>query len=410
VAAMILLLKEAGLLLVAFRLGTMSRQYLRNFWTWVNIIGTLLSFKVTFLMLDKDSSASIALITTTVGLLWCMVIGYLAQWWYAVGACCSGLIRMIQHLVPSSLVFSLFTWGFLQMIYLLLAPKSSYLFCDDNNIMDIDVNDHQICTIWNSYLYVYDMIIGKGITEESLGTIVVSIVYIIILSLFIIHIIILTVSIGFQVDETLMLDQYWTPLVTFIFCTELIQDWKFCFDIITPCWKNDDKIYHICESLRKKSAIRSHGFIYSWENRMGNIWNFFCTSLTFRDVSDTKWWYLKSDKKYGHCFSINLWIIRLLGLLILPLWCVTGLISFGVMWPPQVRWCLFYLSCLGYWNKYNDYKCLIGRDFVVNKSLITDLEKNDRMTLQEDISKVKMMIHERFLDIQRNIWEIRDKM
>lgn len=114
--------------------------------------------------------------------------------------------------------------------------------------------------------------------------------------------------------------------------------------------------------------------------------------LLGRDGTKGSYWYA--------CFSQKPAIMKgcywLTAATLVPLWLATGLLTFGVLWPPQIRRYLF--------------RPQMGESFRPHRSKTsaTEVYASQVSGLRRELGKIRDMSYERSMDIQRDLRELKE--
>jgi len=340
IALIYLAIHEFSFFGACLRLHVVSTQYFGNVWSWVTA-GALVTTTVATMLLhrryqwdaveENNSSSSVqkddstlTLSAITIGLLTLMFFGYLSRWMYVVNVFCSSVIKIAKALLPSFLICTILVLSFMRMLYFIFGQ-------DEQCVSPIDTAERvYVCSVWDTFEMMYLFIIGESffardsdVNDDKSPTAVVLLICAFVTLLFLFFLQMVSISIesttSSKMGET-KVDMFWAPLLTYVF---LVRDLR-----VMLCCKGGDvsintKPYQkLCPSL---------------EQQLESIWEYFCVLYSNVDLRDTKWWYLEERKNISTLFAKK-WVIRLIGLVIIPLWLSLGFFTLGILWPPQVRW------------------------------------------------------------------------
>jgi len=350
------------------RLNIYVKESLSNIWSWINFISLLSSFIVTVQIWYLEQSpanisvkATITLSTIAIGTLWSSCVGYLSKWWYGISCFCSGAIKIASCLISPLIVMCVISLAFMQMVYLIHmrdGQNNGQCLYEDQS----DVNGESlavVCSLWESYKIAYLLIIGEGLlgTDVSSGNSALALVLVFAIVAFILILYTVSLSIlNIQQSgiEATMVDTFWLPMLTHVLVTQRLKEFF---------------------SVRRNFPTIS--------SRLRDMWDYIMISSSDVDVKETKWWYLQNDPKMSR-FIGKKWFVRMVSVFIIPMWFVIGLLSLGILWPPQIRHWIFHIGM-----KDNDNSVKMDESW--------DHSNYSQMaSLHSDISKMKLMMYDRF--------------
>eukprot|EP00553_Chaetoceros_curvisetus_P014195 CAMPEP_0204637688 /NCGR_PEP_ID=MMETSP0717-20131115/37318_1 /ASSEMBLY_ACC=CAM_ASM_000666 /TAXON_ID=230516 /ORGANISM="Chaetoceros curvisetus" /LENGTH=356 /DNA_ID=CAMNT_0051657177 /DNA_START=234 /DNA_END=1304 /DNA_ORIENTATION=+ len=331
--------------------------------------------------------------TVTLGLLWISIIGYFSRWWYGIGSFTSSVAKMTRLLVSPLIVITLVTLSFMQMVYITHTrnDKSGQCFYEEGYDSGESL---QICSLWDSFQIVYLLIIGEGFigAESSSGGAIIALLlgFVVIVFIVILHAILSILNLQKSGIGRGLVDNFWSPLLTFVLLTHCLRNMFCCME---PKSKpSDHGAFGENDGYISSRETQSYNSV-SFQQRLAKMWDYLTIfAYSSDELKDTKWWYLKGEFSPSHILSKK-WFIRILGVFIIPLWLLFGIVTLGILLPPQVRLWLF---CLGIDD---------NADEIVGNRGEGELGKDD-MKLS-DIVKVKHMLYERFQSVQYELHDIR---
>jgi hypothetical protein len=123
---------------------------------------------------------------------------------------------------------------------------------------------------------------------------------------------------------------------------------------------------------------------------MSNLWSIMVAALIGKRFDIEQW--------YSCCLRSRpmSMIAQFLAMLVLPIWLVVGVITFGLLWPPQVRRWLFTIGGI--------HTPLNGPD----QNLEGGLSKAKLSQLQLDITELKTATYDQGSEVQRDLAMIKD--
>jgi ankyrin repeat protein len=385
---------------MTMRLNIYVKEVFSNIWSWINFIALLSSFIVTIRIWHLDNSpanisdkALITLSTIAIGTLWSAIVGYLSKWWYSISCFCSGAVKVrcfrnvsplissrnqyyskrlpltlqiASYLISPLIVVSVISLAFMQMVYLIHmrdGPNNGQCLYEEQT--DANGESIAVCSLWESYKIAYLIIIGEGLlgAETSSGNSIFALLAVFAIVAFIL--ILYTVSLAILnmqqsgIEDT-MVETFWLPMLTHVLITQQLKDF-----------------FSVGLNFQTMSS------------RLRDMWDYITISFSDVDIKDTKWWYLQNDPKVSHLIG-NKWFVRVVSVFIIPIWFTIGLLSLGILWPPQIRHWIF---CIG-----------MKDDNFLKSNVALDHSNLSQMTpLHSDISKMKIMMYDRFQIIEDEI-------
>jgi hypothetical protein len=250
----------------------------------------------------------------------------------------------------------------MQMIY--IAHTGS----DRNNICSVEDSPNldtiKVCSVWDSFKLLYLLTIGEvflGDTSSKSSVVVLVMVFIVIIFILVVTTLVINLKI-IEKDQSLV-KSFWAPLLTYVLFMRSLEN--------ILC----------CGNCRLFSSM---------ERRMENAWDYIMISFSDVDYKDTKWWYLQRDLGKSHLFTSKRFV-RTIGTFIIPLWIVLGLVTFGILWPPQIRWWLF----------------SIGIRDDLDSSLSDVLEDTKR---SNELKTLKLLLYDKFQVLEKELASIRSSL
>ncbi len=279
---------------------------------------------------------------------------------------------MLRSLIPTFTVLLIVLVSFMQMIYVTQRKSLGY---ESPCIGQSDEGLSEVCNIWDSVKIPYYLATGKelytsGQTASSeLATnflIVLTIIFILL-----VHSISTTVlNMNKYTDAEKIVGFFWLPMLTHLL---LVQD-----------------ICNLCFFRLRKRDFGDQESAFG-QRRLGYTWEFVCASFECAQLKNTKWGYFQRDLGSYHLLT-NTIFVRFVGVFLIPIWLMLGLLTLGILWPPQVRRWLFTWSL-----EDNCYK-------TISKEV---KYTTPTMMLQEDVARMKGMVFERFHDMQSELHNIK---
>jgi hypothetical protein len=216
-----------------------------------------------------------------------------------------------------------------------------------------------ICSIHEAYSMVYELLLGQPIMDESLSSGMIALVSVF-TALFLwlmISVLCIAVAEATNLDhDQIALECYWEPRLA-LNISLLFRESKPKIEEPPTC------IERYCSALEIQ-------------------WHVLITAIQGTNGSKEVHWYACCLKPRA---IIPLWI---LAVLVIPLWLILGLITFGLLWPPQVRkW--------------------ISSTRTPTKEREEENSTQKLSGVKDEILQLKRMSYEQTNDVQREIGELK---
>jgi len=250
-------------------------------------------------------------------------------------------------------VASMLLVGFSQMFYTL-----AQIDCADA------WRDMGYCNMRESYKLVYHLLLGEPVvdlgdeTEVASAMVVLMVLFTALFALLGFTAISLAILVGSKVDfEQVALKSFWEPKLTFVL--------------------------FICGPA--SGAAKSI-------SKLEIAWTVLTNILYGRDGVKGTYWYACFVRKSAFVKGFY-WVAAAI---IVPLWLLVGLVSFGLLWPPQVRRRLFRPS--------------VGATIKLNGSKLTptELYALQVSSMRDELGQIRDMSYERSHDVQREVRELKE--
>jgi hypothetical protein len=280
----------------------------------------------------------------------------------------------------------------MQMIYLVQRRTLGF---DANCIADSNFqrDDASVCSVWGPFEMIYFIIMGENFLDRAsedgqekskaflIGLLLIFAAFILLLLLQIIGISIITsTSRGTNIA---ILDKYWVPMLTFVL---LVQSFSTLMCNQNEKLSGNDPFQIQSRPNGGENSTRQCSS--ALESKLHFAWEYVCASYSNADLNETLWWYERRSS-VSKVFS-NKWFLRCIGLLLVPIWFLLGLVTFGILWPPQLRWRLFQLL-----SSFENTESASHIDLTHGSIEGSETRK--------ELSKMKAMMYERFHDVQKDI-------
>ena len=283
--------------------------FLRRFWHWVDLVSASLAVMVVYMISSGSSGEHLVwMATATTGLLWLNAVGFLVQWCHGMAIFIGVVHRLISSLVWPCVVGIIFMVAFSQMFFTM--PQ---LEC-------IDVGGIGICKLQDAFRLVYILLLGQPVVDVESQEPVSRLVIVILAAFTILATVLLLGFIVVAVMEAVNLDRsqiglefYWEPKLSSL------------LNYLPSCCSGSEPYDRKIKIMDPPSCMEKYCL------KMESLWNVFILAFQVGDdIRDSRW--------YGCCSNPSVVLpLRVLAFFVLPLWFIIGILSFGFLWPPQVR-------------------------------------------------------------------------
>ncbi|CAB9517374.1 expressed unknown protein [Seminavis robusta] len=290
-------------------LNEFQRLCLLNLRRWIDLATAFITVLTSALIHEGFPDEVIFILgTVSTGLLWCSVIGFLADWWYGMAFLVGGMARIASALVWPLLFAIVCIVAFSEMIYTLQVD------CADGSIAS------STCSLRDAYQLVYYLLLGEPIVEigspERLppGLAILLATFALVALLFVLCVAMVIVFMALKCErENVALDSYWEPKLAFVLAS---QDTKFA-----------------ASQRRKDPSVAAPSSMDVLEARLEELWGI-CICLLWGSRKQRYWYAMPSSawKRLG---------LRVVACVTIPLWLLLGLATLGILLPPQVRQIVF---------------------------------------------------------------------
>jgi hypothetical protein len=307
----------------AWYYGEFYRMVLTNGWRWIDLwaiccsIGVAAVVQTDITMLRDSGLATVtnfsnfipadedAVVATlggwATGLLWASLVGYLVQWWCGMAVFVGSAAQIIQIMFWPLFLGAMGIVGMSQII-------KTVENCASGNI----------CDIADAYATVYWLILG----EPILGSVGELSVYdkqtptsMVVLLIFftLLWIMWLLSAISVVVSEAKRLDR----------------------DKIALRWFWEPKVALDTSPARQESMKEGTTRMERYCNAMEFLWHVLSCSIKGGPEKHEMYW-------YAWCLQPGIIIVtRCVACIVLPIWFCLGIVTLGLLWPPQIRRWLF---------------------------------------------------------------------
>ena len=340
--------------------GEFFRLCVANLWRWFDLATVVLSMWCAIYISGKNSDEvndSIgddplfsALGVSATLCCWLSLLGYMVEW-------CCGLAVFIGS---ATQLLSVLVWPLFVAVMGFFAT-SQVLFTVE------DCTTGGICSLSEAYALVYRLVIGVPVLTDtdynvSKGTFVIVVISTVLYMWWIMSVIAMIITEANRLDRRrLSLIWYWEPKIALtatlsVGSNDKVSDSPSCIE-------------RYCDTSEK-------------------IWHIFVTALR-GEQSEVHW--------DAYCFrSKPITVVTgLFALFLLPIWFILGLVTLGLLWPPQIRRWIFYPGPIG--------NTLFGRSCTSRSGSNTTLSQ-----LRRDMNDLKTSSYDQNHQIQHDLGVIKE--
>ncbi len=293
---------------------------------------------------------------------------------------------MVQKLLSTLLVLMTFFLAFMQMIY--VTQLRSFGF--DDRCIDVENKDGtKICSIWESIKMSYFFVVEGAFifSEDDVGIDILLLILTSVSFILIIHAVAISIvnMKRLRLKES-MVDFFWIPIFIHVQLVRDIRNILCCREKVAGSTVGN-RLYEEKNNFFRNNRM---GYCSNFEGRLRGAWEYLCASCECNRFKDAKSQYLDRNLVKSHLLT-NIIFIRLASIFVIPVWFMLGLITLGLLWPPQCRLWLFTWS-------FDDSGDSDGDEPDKEEAFA-----NSPVTLREDLSRMKSMVYERFHDVQSEL-------
>jgi len=280
---------------------------------WLDAVAMVMTLVTSVFIVGDvvDEELTMILGCASTGLLWISLLYYLSTWWYSMSIFMGAMQSILGRLIgPFVTVCALFMAAS-QMFYTLLS-----LDCEDG----LRLSELSVCTVQDSYRVVYAFVRGDPLTDEVMTHESIALMALLLFSLaaFLVAFFVTLVMAAMDLDpEQIALESFWEPKLGSI--------------IIAGSDDGDD--FDDNTSVYSTVLASDTEGLYS---ALARTWD--TLTMPWRPSLSRKnsQWYSGSVRSTG-----GTWIYGILAIWLVPCWLLVGLVTFGLLWPPQVRRFIF---------------------------------------------------------------------
>lgn len=352
---------------IAIQMGQFIRSCVVNIWRWIDLATVILSlssaFYVTRNVVDLDDGVGTVLAplgASATIFCWLSLLGYLVEWSCGLAVFVGSAFSLLSVIVWPVCVAAM---GFF--------AASQVLFTLE------DCTDGGICTLSEAYEFIYVTTIGNPAMADKkyeLSTEILAIV-ILVTILFLWWIVSVTATIVSEASkmdrQQLALTWYWEP--------------KASLTVLTSTGNKNRKMTDSPTLVQQYCDISE------------KYWHIFSCAVR-GEQSDIFWdsWCFRS--------TVTLVAAGFLALLILPIWFALGVVTLGLLWPPQIRRWMFSPHPVGSPRARKNSR---SRLYGPNED---DLMKTKLSKLRSDLVDLKAITQDQSHQIQKDLGLIKDAL
>jgi hypothetical protein len=267
-------------------------------------------------------------------------------------------LQIASYLVAPLLIFGSLVVAFSQMFYTLLQVN-----CENSIVTPV-------CTVRDAYRVVYMLIRGEslvdGFHQLSVRAIVLVAFLLLCLVLFMLSLFVMLIVASFKLDfESIALRSWWEKKLAYHYTAA---------DLGLPG----------CILWNDGRGLSSIGV----SERLERAWDLLVVSLIGGPSMKREHWYVGAPT--SNVLSWPLWILAIIAI---PVWIALGAVTLGLLWPPQLRRCLFRP---------------IG--FNPDRKTKTSIEEASASVaeMREEIRQLKLLSFDKSGDVERELRELKD--
>merc|ERR1712238_38935 len=338
-----------------------------RFWRWFDLATVILSIWCAIYVSRENNASDVdggdsflsSLGASATIACWLSLLGYMVEWSCGLAVFIGSATQLLSILIWPLCVAAM---GFF--------ATSQVLFTLE------DCTTGGICNLSESYTFVYWLVLGVPVLtntdyEISTGMFVIIVIFTILCLWWIMSVIAMIVTEATRLDRRqLSLTWYWEPKV--ILTATALAGGKNEKVSDSPTY---EKLY--CDTSEK-------------------FWHIFVTALR-GERSEIHW--------DSYCFRSQLMVVftGFLAMFLLPIWLILGLITFGLLWPPQIRRWLFCPCTLGS-TMFGNRRSAFAFPF----NNIDDLSRTKLSQLRSDVIDLKAVSYDQNHSIQKDLGLIKE--
>jgi len=351
---------------IAIHMGQFIRICVLNVWRWIDLTTVTLSLYCAYYVTrnivdieDVDGTILLPLGASATLACWLSLLGYFVEWSCGLAVFVGSAFHLLSVLVWPLCVAAMGFFAASQVLYTLE-----------------DCVDGGICRLSEAYEFIYLTSIGNPVLTAdaddgvSTETFVIVVIFTILFLWWILSVMATIVTEASRLDRRqLALTWYWEP--------------KASLTVLTSTGRKDTKI------------SESPGLVERYCDISEKYWHILSCALR-GERSDVYWDAL--------CFRSTpmLFVTGFFGFAILPIWFALGLLTLGLLWPPQIRRWLFCPRPIG---NARVRKSARSRPYGPNED---DLMKTKLSKLRSDLVDLKAITQDQSYQIQKDLGLIKE--
>ncbi|GKZ00732.1 hypothetical protein MPSEU_001025100 [Mayamaea pseudoterrestris] len=308
-AATVRLVLNVSSWVVHAKFGEFQHLCLFNLPTWIDTSAMFLAIVTSVLLYGSDPEEQLlALGTATTGLLWLSLLSYLATWFCGMAVFTGALRKIACFLVWPVIIVCALCIGFAQMFCTLLQ-----LDCERA------IGITTVCSVRDSYRVVYMLARGESLASNqsyetmSRDAVVLVMLFLLLAALFCVGLLLSLLTASTHLSfEQLSTIYFWEPKLAGHFSLKNFNS--------SP-----------------GSVDRDETFWDSFDVKLDRTWTLCMVNLFGDDKRKRKHWVTSSKNSW----NIRSLLSSLFAVVLVPIWLVLGIFTFGLAWPMQVRVALF---------------------------------------------------------------------
>jgi hypothetical protein len=244
------------------------------------------------------------------------------------------------------------------MFYTLL-----YMNCEDA------IATTSICSVRDAYRVVYAIVRGASLVDLEGGemtaeTIALVAGFLLLLAAFAVALLVTLLMAASNLDaDQIALESFWEPKLAFV----------------------------LSSGDKESSAARldSHHNKGEFASALARVWDTFTLPWGRNWSRKDKNWYAKSVRS-----RVAAWIYGGLAVIIIPLWTILGCVTFGLLWPPQLRRWIFRPIVVD------------GKKRAEKQS--TELSASHLTDIRREMMMMKLMSYEKSIDVEKELRQLKE--
>jgi len=283
------------------------------------------------------------------------------------------LFTLLFHQISSSLVWPLAAAGALliagsQMFYTML-----YLDCEDAMAAT------STCSLRDAHRMVFAILRGDSMVdvnsskEMSTEAIIIMTMFLLFFAIFAVALFVHILLAAAALDvEQVALDCFWEPKLALLMLTA-----------------NEEE-----ESVNKLSSVgpkiqRFGTRDIDWDKLMSRMWDALTLPWSHMGTKEEKW-YSRSVRS-----TAVAWMLGAMAIVLVPVWIVVGVLSLGILWPPQLRTWLFRPLSV-----FQTHKKKVQQSFDLSQAQLVDIRR--------EMIQCKLMSYEKSLDVEAELRQLKE--